>query len=221
MENTSRACLEAGESVKVMIACLLYLPALLGASDVTVEGFQSVAHSSAHRLFRFVLGLPYTVISGPDPVCGCLLLLSHCDSLFVLLLLFTQPASLHQPSYVCLVRSKASQGACRGLGVPRGKPSMDMQQQADATAGQQYQLLSKAYLDYKGASRRCADVPGCHFASLPASSPTHPTLTSSLLFCCSALLFFLSVCASSPGSVNSKCQLASLTDKLQKEGIYG
>lgn len=42
---------------------------------------------------------------------------------------------------------------------------------------------------------------------------------------CVAVVLLLLLCATvsaqSPGSVNSKCQLASLTDKLQKEGIYG
>jgi hypothetical protein len=40
-----------------------------------------------------------------------------------------------------------------------------------------------------------------------------------LLCCCAATVN--AVCAQSPGSVNSKCQLTSLTEKLQKQGISG
>lgn len=46
---------------------------------------------------------------------------------------------------------------------------------------------------------------------------THHLSAAVLLRCCRTI----AVCAQNPGSVNSKCQLASLTDKLQKQGMHG
>lgn len=80
---------------------------------------------------------------------------------------------------------------------------------------QEFDLLSKAYLDYKGGMVSL-------FRSQPVAyrcSCCRVVAADMLLCCCAATVN--AVCAQSPGSVNSKCQLTSLTEKLQKQGISG
>jgi hypothetical protein len=65
---------------------------------------------------------------------------------------------------------------------------------------------------------RHKDVRNRYTVWLLRSCPPEVTMCVAVVL---VLLLCATVSAQSPGSVNSKCQLASLTDELQKEGIYG
>lgn len=84
-----------------------------------------------------------------------------------------------------------------------------------AAAQQQFELLSRSFMDYKGVLCAPPADPG-HLQG--ADDNTHPTCPPR---CCCAVAGAPAVCAQNPGSVNSKCQLASLTEKLQKQGMHG